>query len=549
MKKQTVLQGVAIMMAATFASRVLGYVRDKLIAYQFGRTSHTDAYWAAFQVPDLLYYLLAGGALAAALIPVFTSYLVQEQEDEAWRMINTLATVMVAAAAVGVVVIIVFARYLVPVAAYGFTRQPEVFDECVVYVRIMAPMVFFTALSAMAGGILQSYHHFTAPAAAWLMYNVGIIGGVVFLASSLGIVGLCLGVLAGAAMMVAVQVPALVKRGLRLRPALDLKHPGVRRALALFFPLMAGLAVQQIALLWLPGFFGSFFPHGVTNLRYANRLIVLPLGLFGVSISTAAFPTLAQQFRRGETDAFKRTLNMTLRAILLLSVPSAIGLTVLSGPIVTLLWKGGEYGEAAVRSAAFALTLWAPGLFGIAALQVVNRAYYSMHDTVTPPLIGIANVAVIVGLALMWMRTPLAYGSIALATSVASLPALLAAILLLRRKVGPMDLRGLGLSFLRMVVASAVMGAVALGVSNWIGSAFGLLRFPFSFAAPVAQAPPAGAGFAMWQVGLQVLASIAAAAVAFFAVLRVLGAHELELVGEIIRRRFARRSSAGAPPE
>jgi len=529
------------MMAATAASRVLGYVRDKTIAYRFGSTSHTDAYWAAFQIPDLLYYLLAGGALAAALIPVFTAYLVQEQEDEAWRMINTLASVMLLAVAVGVVLIIIFARELVPIAAFGFTRRPQVFDECVYYVRLMAPMVFFTALSAMAGGILQSYQHFTAPAVAWLMYNIGIIAGAVFLASSMGIAGLCMGVLGGAAMMAAVQFPALAKRGLRFRPTLDLRHPGVRRFAALFFPLMIGLAVQQIALLWLPGQFGSFFKHGVTNLRYANRLIVLPLGLFGISISTAAFPTLAQQFRRGETDQFKRTLNLSLRVIFLLSVPSSVGLMVLSGPIISLLWQGGAYNEAAARAAAFALTLWAPCLFAIAAMQIINRGFYSMQDMVTPPLIGVAYVALIVGLAIALMRaTQVAYGAIALATSIASIPAMVAAVLLLRRKVGPMDMRALAVSFGRIALASAVMGLIALGVSNLIGRAFGLPHFGFTLTAPLGEGAAAGK-MSLARVGLQVAAAVGGGAVAFVATLRALRAQELGLVIDMMRRQFSRR--------
>jgi len=548
MKQQSVVRGAAIMMIATAASRVLGYVKEKAIAYQFGSTSHTDAFWAAFQVPDLLYYLLAGGALGAALIPVVTGYLVQEQADEVWRVVNTLATLMVLAVGVGVALIIVFAPYLVPVAAYGFKFKPHVFEECVFYVRIMAPMVFFTTLSALAGGILQSHHHFTAPAAAWLMYNVGIIAGALLLASSLGIVGLCIGVLAGAALMVAVQAPALARRGWRFRPALELSHPGVRRTLILFFPLMAGLAVQQIALLWLPGFFGSFFRNGVTILHYANRLIILPLGLFGVSISTAAFPTLAQQFRSGQSDQFKRTLNLSLRAILLLSVPCSVGLMVLSGPIISLLWQGGAYNQGAARASAFALTLWAPALFAIAALQVVNRGFYSTQDTLTPPLVGVANVALIVGLTFALKPTPVAYGALALATSIATVPTLAVSLLLLRRKVGPMDLRTLAISFARVAAASSVMGAVSLWVSNTTGAMFGSPHFGFTLVAPATEGAAGGAGFAVWQAGVQVVAAIGLGAVAFLVVLRVLGAPELGLVSDTIRRRLARRGMTGASP-
>jgi peptidoglycan biosynthesis protein MviN/MurJ (putative lipid II flippase) len=180
-------------------------------------------------------------------------------------------------------------------------------------------------------------------------------------------------------------------------------------------------------------------------------------------------------------------------------------------------------------------------------MQAVNRGFYSMQDTVTPPLIGVGYVALIVGLAVVLMRTPLAYGSIALATSIASLPALLAAILLLRRKAGPMDLRTLGISFARVVAASAVMGVIALGVSNIIGRALGLPHFDFTLAAP----PAAGAGgghVSLLRVGLQVAAAIAAGGVAFVAALRALRADELELVMDIIRRRILRRGEVASAP-
>ncbi len=529
------------------ASRILGYVRDKVIAYHFGRTAHTDAYWAAFNVPDLIYYLLAGGALGVALIPVFTSYLAQGHEDDAWRMINTLATVLVPAVGVGVTVVIIFAPQLIPITAPGFKYTPATFNECVLYVRVMAPMVFFTALSAMAGGILQSYHHFTAPALAWLLYNVGIIGGAVFLGPSLGMVGLCIGVLAGAAFMVAAQVPSLLKRGLKFRPELDLRHPGVRRFAAMFFPLMIGLAVQQIVLLWLPGLFGSYYRGGVTNLRYANRLIVLPLGLFGVSISTAAYPTLARQFGLGASDDFKRTLNVTTRTILLLLVPCSVGLALLSGPVVTLLWQGGAYDEAAARATAFALTLWAPCLFAIGALQIVNRGFYAAQDAVTPPLIGVANVAVIAGLAILFMkRTALAYGSLPLATSVALVPTLAISVVLLRRRVGRMHLRGLVASFLRVAAASAAMGAVALWVSNTIGARLGLPHFDFTLVAPMGATGGSGAPVHLARVGAQVLAAAIAGGAAFVLALALLRADELHMIADGIRRGLARRRGSAS---
>jgi len=533
---RTVVRGAAILMVATVASRLLGYARDKIIAFQFGRTLHTDAYWAAFSVPDLLYYLLAGGALSAALIPVFTEYLVRKERDEAWRVAVTLTNLLLVLVAVGVLLIVVFAPALVWIAAPGFHKYPEAFDECVRYVRIMAPMVFLTALSALSTGVLQSFQHFTSPAAAWCLYNIGIIFGAVFLARSLGIVGLCVGVLVGAASMVLVQLPSLYARGFRWRPWLEIAHPGVVTVVRYFLPVMAGLFFTQLCLFWLPNFFGSFFRGGVTSLRYANRLVILPLGLFAVAISTAAFPTLSEHVARGEKDEFKRTFSASLRAIFLLSVPSSVALAALAGPVVRLLWQGGKFSGADVEASAFALVYYSLGLFAISALQVINRAFYSLRDMKTPPLVGVGYVSLNFVLAPLLMRTSLKYGGVALSTSLSTAVGMLVLMYLLRRKLGPMGGREITACFAKAVAAASVMGVVCYYVSAWLGDRVGAPVTHFSLAPPAA----AASASSLSAVGLQVLAAIAVGAAVYYGTLRALRCAEIEQVVESAKRRFKR---------
>ena len=541
---QSVLRGAGIMMAATVASRVLGWVRDRGIGHYFGHTRHTDAYWSAFNVPDILYYLLAGGALSAAFIPVFTGYLVAGQEEEGWRVVNTLATLLVLLVSVGVALIVIFAPWLVLLAAPGLRQHPATWAECAFYTRIMAAMVLFTVLSALSTGVLQAFRHFTAPAVAWLAYNVGILVGLFVLSRSLGIAGVCIGVLIGAASMVAVQVPALVKRGYRFRPALELEHEGVRLVIRLFLPVMAGLALTQIGLLWLPVFFGSYFPEGVlTSLRYANRLIVLPLGLFAIAISTAAFPALAAQVSEGKTEQFKRTLADGLRAVMALAIPSAVALGVLAEPVVRVVWQSGQFGDQAIAQASYALVFLAAGLVGLSVMQIVNRGFYSLKDTVTPPLVGIGYVAlnILMVVAALDMHLAVGFGAIALAGSLSASIGCVVLVWLLARKLGGVHGAQLLASLGRVVLASAALGVVAWLVGSVLGQRLGVPMTHFALVEPQGHWMPGPSQVSRLHVLMQALGAMGAGGAAYLAVLWALRASELEAVVGAVRSRVGRR--------
>jgi len=546
MKRQTILTGAGIMMVATILSRLLGFVREGAMGYFWDTKSlHTNAFWAAFNVPDLLYYLLSGGALSASIIPVLTAYLHQEKRDESWRIAGTLFTVFSLCAAVGVAIIMVFARPLVLLVAPGF--GPKQAAECAGYVRIIAPMVLFTVTSALTTGILQSHRHFTAPAMAWLVYNFGIIGGA-FVGGMVinqrpddpaGLRGPAYGVIAGAILLVAVQIPALVARGFRPRLSLDLSHPGVREALRLFLPYMVGLAATQICLLWLPGFFGSYFAGGVASLRYANRLVILPYGLFGISIATAAFPAMAEHVAAGEIAEFRKLISGSFRAILFLVIPCAVGLFVLAGPILRLLWKRGEFDETSVAMSAFALMAFAGSLVALSGLQILNRAFFSLKDRRTPPLVAVGYNVVIVIAAVALMRTPLRYGAPAAAISIGAFAGLFVLMELLRRRIGGIDGRQIVLSVGRMLIAAAALGVVALVVCQWTGRALHVPVMHFSLIAPSVRAAIPNIATPKAAVGMQVLASMAAGIAAYLLVLVLLRAPELSSVRALLRQRRA----------
>jgi len=301
---------------------------------------------------------------------------------------------------------------------------------------------------------------------------------------------------------------------------------------------MAGLAFTQICLLWLPSFFGSWFPGGVTSLRYANRLVVLPLGLFGVAISTAVFPALADRIDAGEVAEFRRTFSGSLRAVFFLSVPSAAALFVLAGPVLRLLWRGGQFGESAIAAAEFSLLFYVVSLIGLSGLQIVNRAFYSLKDRRTPPFVGVAYTSLIVLIAIALMRTSLQYAAIAAATSVGATVGMLLLFELLRRRLGRIDGRAILLSFLRVSVASIVLAAVALYVSRVTGRFLGVPATHFSVTAPVVQATVTAAAAApVSRVAVQVVASLGAGGASYLLVLALLGAPELASFRAMVRRR------------
>jgi putative peptidoglycan lipid II flippase len=410
-------------------------------------------------------------------------------------------------------------------------------------------MVFFTVISALFTGILQARRHFTAPAFAWLVYNFGIIGGAfvggtVFAAQgdAAGLRIVCQGVLVGAALLVVVQLPAMWLSGFRYRPALDLKHPGVREVLRLFLPNMAGLAFTQLCLLWLPSFFGSFFARGaITSLRYANRLVVLPLGLFGIAISTATFPVMAERIAAGEVEGFKKLFSGSLRAVFFLAVPSAALLVVLAGPILRLLWRSGRFDETAVSAATFCLVFYAFALIGLSGLQIVNRAFYSLKDTVTPPVVGVTYTVLIVALTLGLKGTGLQYAAIAAATSVGATVGMILMFEILRRRLGGVEGGEIARSFMRVALASLALAAVAFYVSSLLGQAIGVPVTHFAATAPlVSGTAGAQAAAPTAKVALQVLVSMAAGLAAYLLVLRLVGAPEIESFRKVWRQRRAR---------
>jgi len=562
----TVAAGAAIISAGMLLSRILGYVRERMLIHVFGGSDISGAYNLAFVVPDLFYNLLAGGALSAAFIPVFTRYITNKQDRDAHRVGSTFILLLIIVMSVCATLGIIFAPQLINLLQLLHTEHTRLNAESIALTisltRTMCFMLIFTALSGLFTGILNSYKHFLTPVIIWLVYNLSIMVGIgvfsklpIFGGSPAhpNIHGAAYGVVIGAFLMAAIQFPVTLRHGFRFHPAIDLRHEGVRKVLILFAPVMLGLAMSQINLMILPLIIGSKFGlPAVTDIRMANRLVLLPLGLFAIAISTAAFPQLAEQIARGQLAAFRETMQRSMKAILLLSIPSAVGLFVLAEPITYLLWGGGKFDATSVRASAFVLMFFAWGLLGLGLTQVVSRAFYSMHDMVTPVIVGISMVVVNIPLSLYFAQhSSLQYGSVALATTLTTTLSTLVLLEILRRRMNGFGGRSILWTTEKITIASCLMGVVLYVVANFLAPTFlgerlvPVFRWPAP-ALPFSVDPATLPDVKVPQVPLliQVGASMVAGIIIYFAALWVMRVEELHLVTSRIMSKLRKRPAA-----
>jgi putative peptidoglycan lipid II flippase len=460
--QREVLRAAAVVGAATLLSRILGFVRDLVVARAFGAGTATDAFFVAFRIPNLLRRLLAEGALSSAFIPVFTEYLTTRSHPELVRMLRAVAgglgAVLVAVTVLGML----GSPLLVSVMAPGFTTDPATASLTTRLTRLMFPYLFLIGLAAVAMGILNAHRVFWAPALSPVALNVGMIAAVWLIAPRLAepIVSLGIGVLAGGVGQFLIQMPSLVERRLLVRPSLEPRHPAVRRILRLMGPVAIGQSATHLST-FINTVIASFLAGGsVSYLYFADRLVEFPLGVFGIAIATAALPTLSEQAARRDPDAIRETLAFALRLSGFVSLPAAVGLFILREPLVRVLYERGAFGAAETTATALALGCYALGLLGFAIAKVGAQAFYALGDTRTPVKVATAAMALNTVMAAA-LAVPLAHAGLALATSAGALAHAAALIWLLRRRLPGPAPRATRVGWTRIVAVSA---ALALGL-------------------------------------------------------------------------------------
>jgi putative peptidoglycan lipid II flippase len=459
-------RSAGIIGAATMSSRVLGLVRDQVLAYLFGAGDQMDAYNIAFRIPNLVRDLFAEGAMSAAFVPTFTRTLTNEGRERAWRLGNLVVNALLLATGLIVAAGMVFAEPITTAFAGAYAEVPGKLELTVSLTRIMFPFLALVAVATALMGMLNSLQRFFVPAVSPAMFNVGAIICTIGLAPVMPALGLpvivapAIGVLVGGFLQMAVQWPSLHREGYRYRPVLDARDEGLRRVLVLMGPGVVGLAAVQINLLVNSILATGEGTSAVSALNYAFRLMYLPIGIFGVSIATAVIPTLSRHAARNDTGGMRDTVSSGLRMMLMLNVPATIGLMVLAGPIVALIFEHGAFTEAHTAATAAALAFYAPGLVGYSAVKIAVPAFYSLRESRTPVVVSAVTVLLNVVLNVSLVRA-MGFTGLALGTAVSAIFNASALLWLLRSRLGGIDGRRIAASFARIAAASAVMGLAA----------------------------------------------------------------------------------------
>jgi putative peptidoglycan lipid II flippase len=446
--------------SATLASRVLGFVRDMVVALAFGAGPITDAFFVAYRIPNILRRLLAEGALSTAVIPVFTEYAAVRSRDELRRLLRATLGAAIAVLIATTLLGIAFAPWLLRLIAPGFTSDPAQETLAVQLTRVMFPYLVLVGLSALAMGALNAEGRFFAAALGPAVSNVGMIAGVLLLARHVDppILALALGVLAGGVGQLLVQLPDLARAGLLVGPSWEPRHPALVRVARLLAPAVFGLAAVQV-MVFVNTLLASLLPAGsISFLYYADRVMEFPLGVFGIALASAALPAMSRQAAAGDTRALVGTLNFALRLTAYICIPATVGLLVLRTPIIRVLFERGRFTSAETIATAQALSGYAVGLVAFAAARITAQAFYALGRPGVAVRVGIVAVAadVVAALALMG---PLGHAGLAYASSIGAFVNLLALLWVARRRFGRLGGRALLVSTLRSTAAAMPLAA------------------------------------------------------------------------------------------
>lgn len=452
----------AIVGGAFVLSRVLGLVREAVIVSQFGASPQLDGYQAAFGVPDTLFLLVIGGAVGSAFIPVFTALMRKGRDTQAWHLTSTLINASIVLLSLGGILLGIFAPALVGWLIFP-GRDASQQASVVELTRIMLLSPLFLGLGGWAMGILNARQHFLLPALAPVVYNLSIIAGALLLAPSMGITGIAWSVVAGSLLHFGVQVPGLVRAGMRYSLRLNLRDEGAVQVGKLILPRILGQAAFQTNIVAMRSIASFLRAGSVVAFTYSYLIMILPHGVFAMSLATVTFPTMAAQSAEGDLGAMRSTLARAIKALLFLTIPSAVGMFILRSEIVATLFQLGRFDQRDTQFVASALGYFALGLVAYAVVEVITRAFYALHDTRTPVIASVITVLLNLGLAAT-LALGLDMNADGLALSLAITTTLEMALLwiLLGRKLPGWGLRSDGLltSISKSAAATLVMGAV-----------------------------------------------------------------------------------------
>jgi len=455
---------------AFFAARILGWIRLLVLSTTFGASSDLDAFFAAFRIPDLIFQLVAAGALGTALIPVIAGLLSADERDRAWRVTSTVANLMLAALGVLAVVVFIFAPWIIPAVTPGFDAAEM--DLTITLSRIMLLSPIFLALGAVANSVLNARHHFLAPAIAPIVYNLAIIAAALFLAPFIGIVGVAIGVVVGSMLLLVVQIPPLVRGGFRYVPRVDLRDAAARQTLLLMAPRAVGLGVGQLSLVITTALASLLATGSITAYNVAFTVLQIPIGIIGVPLGIVALPAMSTELARGSVKRYTDLLVKSLRLILFVMLPMTAFGIVLRRQVITLLFDYGQFDARAVDLTSDALFFFLLGLASESLIVILARAFYAGRDTRTPVVAAIVAVVVNLTVAIVALG-PLGLPGLALGLAVGSWVETVILVAILRVRVAGFSVGELVDAGIRSGIAALAGGIVTFAVARSVESALG----------------------------------------------------------------------------
>lgn len=473
---ESITAAAFIIAASGFASRFLGLFRDRILASTFGAGDVLDAYYAAFRIPDLLYNLLILGALSAAFIPIFTSLVSKNKENEAWELTSAILNINVFILIILGTIFLIFAPFFMKLITPGFSG--EKMDLAVTLTRIMFLSPLILGVSAIFGGVLVSFKKFLVYSFAPIFYNIGIIIGVTFFVDFMGPIGLAWGVVLGAFLHMMIQYPSVKLSGFKFRLLFlkAIKNENVKKVMKLMLPRTMGIAVTQINLLIITIFASTLASGSIAVFNFANNIQSFPLGIFGVSFAVAVFPTLSACAAKNMNEEFVKNFSKTMRRILFFIIPISIFILLLRAQLVRVILGSGEFNWEDTILTLETLGFLTISLFAQCLIPLLARAFYAIQNTKIPFYIALASEAVNIILVVILIGKYQVAG-LAIAFSTASIINMSLLFAILKKKVGHLDEKNILISSIKIIIAATISGLIIQISKNIISTNFNIDTF------------------------------------------------------------------------
>ncbi|MCA9398251.1 MAG: murein biosynthesis integral membrane protein MurJ [Candidatus Omnitrophica bacterium] len=460
---RSIIRSTSVLSLGTLSSRILGFLRDVILAKLLGTGFRADAFFVAFKIPNLFRDLVGEGAINAAVVPVFAEYREHEKKEDFWRFVSLIFILSLILLSTITVVGFFFAPTIVKLIAPGFMANPEKLTLTIHLTKMMFPYLIFIGLTAYCFGILYTFRSFVVPAFSPCLLNISIIASAWFAARHMEepVIGLAIGVIIGGVLQLLVQFRPLLKTGVKFSMPRKLNHPGALKIGKLLIPRIMGSGVYQLTVLVdtlcasLASIVGA---GGISAIYYANRIIQFPMGVFSVALASAVLPSLSQLANKKDMDSIKKMIVFSIENIFFIMCPTTLILLLMSTPIVRVLFQRGEFGAYSTEITAWALAFYAIGLFSFGGIKILVTAFHALQDTKTPVKVA-AGCLILNGALNLLLMHPLKIGGIALASAIAGTIDFLILFYIMEKKLGGLN-SGLLPYFFKVALAAGIVGFV-----------------------------------------------------------------------------------------